>query len=217
MIQEDLKMDRSSQLRKLTTMGMMAAVSIILVYLIHFPIFPAASFLEYDPADIPIFICTFLYGPLSGFILTVIVSFIQGFTVSAQSGIIGVMMHIFATGSFTIVAGNIYKRNRSKKTAVIALIIGSIVMVIMMCIWNLIFTPIFMGTPRDAVLKMLVPIIIPFNAIKAGVNSFVTFLIYKKIANHIPHGEAVYATIKKENELKKELKKQPVIFQEIPQ
>lgn len=56
-------MERSSQLRKLTTMGMMAAVSIILVYLIHFPIFPAASFLEYDPADIPIFICTFLYGP----------------------------------------------------------------------------------------------------------------------------------------------------------
>ena len=48
-----------------------------------------------------------------------------------------------------------------------------------------------MGTPRDAVLKMLVPIIIPFNAIKAGVNSFITFLIYKKIANHIPHGDAL--------------------------
>ncbi len=182
-------MERSSQLRKLTTMGMMAAVSIILVYLIHFPIFPAASFLEYDPADIPIFICTFLYGPLSGFILTVIVSFIQGFTVSAQSGMIGVMMHVFATGSFTIFAGNIYNRHRSKKSAVKALIIGSIIMVLMMCIWNIIFTPLFMGTPRDVVLKMIVPIIIPFNAIKAGVNSLITFLIYKKIANHIPHGE----------------------------
>lgn len=67
-------MERSSQLRKLTTMGMMAAVSIILVYCVHLPIFAAAPFLEYDPADIPIFICTFLYGPLSGFILTVIVS-----------------------------------------------------------------------------------------------------------------------------------------------
>lgn len=184
-------MERSSQLRKLTTMGMMAAVSIILVYLIHFPIFPAASFLEYDPADIPIFICTFLYGPLSGFILTVIVSSIQGFTVSAQSGIIGVMMHIFATGFFTIVAGNIYKNNRNKKTAVKALIIGSIIMVLMMCIWNIIFTPLFMGTPRDVVMKMIVPIIIPFNAIKAGVNSFICFLIYKKIANHIPHGAAI--------------------------
>ena len=184
-------MERSSQLRKLTTMGMMAAVSIILVYLIHFPIFPAASFLEYDPADIPIFICTFLYGPLSCFILTVIVSFIQGFTVSAQSGIIGVMMHIFATGFFTIVAGNMYKNHRNKKSAVKALVVGSIIMVLMMCIWNIVFTPIFMGTPRDVVMAMIVPIIIPFNAIKAGVNSLITFLIYKKIANHIPHGQAI--------------------------
>lgn len=181
-------MERSAKVRKSTTMGMMAAVSIILVYLIHFPIFPTASFLEYDPADIPIFICTFLYGPLSGFILTVVAAFIQGFTVSSQSGIIGIMMHIFATGLFTIVAGNIYKRNHSKKTAVKALIVGSIVMVISMCVWNIIFTPIFMGTPRSAVMQMIVPIIIPFNAIKSGVNSFVTFLIYKKISNHIPHG-----------------------------
>ena len=172
-------MERSSQLRKLTTMGMMAAVSIILVYLIHFPIFPAASFLEYDPADIPIFICTFLYGPLSGFILT------------AQSGIIGVMMHIFATGFFTIVAGNMYKNHRNKKSAVKALVVGSIIMVLMMCIWNIVFTPIFMGTPRDVVMAMIVPIIIPFNAIKAGVNSLITFLIYKKIANHIPHGQVI--------------------------
>ena len=48
-----------------------------------------------------------------------------------------------------------------------------------------------MGTPRDVVMKMIVPIIIPFNAIKAGVNSFICFLIYKKIANHIPHGAAI--------------------------
>lgn len=185
-------MERSARVRKLTTMGMMAAISIILVYLIHFPIFPAASFLEYDPADIPIYICTFLYGPLSGFILTVIVAFIQGFTVSAQSGIIGVMMHIFATGFFAIVAGNIYNRNHSRKTAVIALIAGSIVMIISMCVWNIIFTPIFMGIPRSAVMPMILPIIAPFNAIKAGVNSFITFLIYKKIANHIPHGKQLH-------------------------
>lgn len=64
-------------------------------------------------------------------------------------------------------------------------------MVLMMCIWNIIFTPLFLGTPRDVVMKMIVPIIIPFNAIKAGVNSFICFLIYKKIANHIPHGAAI--------------------------
>ncbi len=34
-------------------MAMLVAVSVVLVYLVHFPIFPAAPFLEYDPADIP--------------------------------------------------------------------------------------------------------------------------------------------------------------------
>ena len=49
----------NEKVRKLVTMAMLAALSIVLVYVIHFPIFPAASFLEYDPADIPILIGTF--------------------------------------------------------------------------------------------------------------------------------------------------------------
>ena len=44
---------------KVVKMGVMVAISVALVYLIHFPIFPAVSFLEYDPADIPILIGTF--------------------------------------------------------------------------------------------------------------------------------------------------------------
>ena len=35
---------------KVVKMGVMVAISVALVYLIHFPIFPAVSFLEYDPA-----------------------------------------------------------------------------------------------------------------------------------------------------------------------
>ena len=72
----------------------MAALSVILVAMIHIPVF--LPFLEYDPADIPIFITTFAFGPLVGFILTVIVAVLQGITVSASAGIIGIMMHIFA-------------------------------------------------------------------------------------------------------------------------
>lgn len=177
----------SDKTRRITILGLMAAVSIILVYFIRFPIFPAAPFLEYDPADIPIFICTFLFGPWWGLGLTVVVSFIQGFTVSAGSGIIGVVMHIFATGSFALVAGFLYRRNKTRKGAVAALLAGVATMVVMMVIWNLVFTPIFMGTPREAVLQMLVPVIIPFNLIKAGANAAVTFLVYKKLAGVIPH------------------------------
>ena len=63
---------KSEKIRKLVTMAMLAALSIVLVYVVHFPIFPAAPFLEYDPADIPILIGTFAYGPVAGIILTVV-------------------------------------------------------------------------------------------------------------------------------------------------
>ena len=101
--------NRRISTRQLVSMAMLGAISIVLVAVIHFPLIPAAAFLEYDPADIPILICAFAYGPLAGLLLTVVVCFIQGFTVSAQSGIIGIVMHIFATGCCVLVTGNIYK------------------------------------------------------------------------------------------------------------
>ena len=46
--------NRNHNTVRLAKMGMLVAIAIVLVYFIHFPIFPAVAFLEYDPADIPI-------------------------------------------------------------------------------------------------------------------------------------------------------------------
>lgn len=162
-------------------MAILAALSIILVSVVHFPLFPAAPFLEYDPADIPIFIGTFLFGPAAGLGLTLVVCVIQGSTVSAAAGIIGILMHLVATGSFAIVAGNIYKRRHTRFGAVISLGVGVLVMTAVMVLWNIILTPVYMGTPIDVVIKMLVPVIIPFNLLKAGINAVVTYVVYKPI------------------------------------
>ena len=171
------------KVQKLTLLGLLAAISIVLVGLIHFPLMPAAPFLEYDPADIPIFIGTFLLGPVGGFLLTVVASTIQGLTVSAAAGPIGIIMHILATGIFTVVAGNIYRRKKSKKSALLALLAGVIAQTGMMVLCNMIFTPIFMGAPLEDVIGMLVPIIIPFNLIKGGINAVVTYVVYKPVSN----------------------------------
>lgn len=167
--------------RKLTTLGVLAALSIVLVFFIHFPIFPAAPFLEYDPADIPIFIATFTFGPAWGFLMTVAVSVIQGITVSAGSGWIGIVMHILATGSFALVAGSIYQRRRTLGGAVLSLAVGVVLMTAVMTLCNLIFTPLFMGQPMETVVAMLLPAIIPFNLLKAGINAVVTFVVYKPL------------------------------------
>jgi riboflavin transporter FmnP len=169
---------------QLAKMGLMVAISIILVAIVHFPIIPGMAFLEYDPADVPILIGTFSFGPLAGLALTVIVSVVQGVTVSAGSGPSGILMHIVSTGVFALVAGLIYKRKKTRKTAAVALVCGTLAMAAVMAPANLIITPMFMGVPVEAVASML-PMIVLFNFIKAGLNSLATFVLYKRISKYL--------------------------------
>ena len=177
-------MEKNRNTVRLAKMGMLVAIAVVLVYFIHFPIIPAVPFLEYDPADISILIGTFAFGPLAGVILTVVTSFVQGLTVSASSGAYGIIMHIIATSVSALTAGLIYKKNKKKKGAVIALAAGTAAMAAVMCPANLMITPLFMGVERSVVVSLL-PYIILFNIIKAGINSIATFFLYKRISGFL--------------------------------
>lgn len=166
---------------KIAKMGMLSALSIILMMVVRFPIIPIAPFLEYEPADVPILIGTFLFGPVEGLIITIVVSIIQALTVSSGSGWIGAVMHIIATGTFVIVAGVIYKRLHTLKGAIFALVAGSISMTIAMVGLNLYITPKFLNTPVETVVALLMPAIIPFNLIKSFGNSLIVILVYKSV------------------------------------
>ena len=87
----------TNKTRTFTGMGMLTALSLVLILLINFPILPAVPFMKYDPADIPLLIGTFLFGTSGGLILTVLVSVIQGLFISGDGGPIGVLMHILAS------------------------------------------------------------------------------------------------------------------------
>ena len=169
---------------KLAKMGMLVAISIVLVYFIHFPLIPAVPFLEYDPADIPIMIGTFAFGPWAGLMLTIVTSLVQGLTVSAGSGPYGIIMHIIATGTFVLVAGFIYKGHKSKKRAIIALICGVLAWILVMIPANMFITPAFMGVPRDVVMTLM-PGIVAFNALKSSINAIITFFVYKRISGFL--------------------------------
>ena len=167
---------------KLVRLALLSALSILLMMVIRFPIIPSAPFLEYEPGDVPALIGAFLYGPGAGLLITTVVSLIQATTVSAGSGWIGAIMHMVATGTMVLVAGLIYKRMHSFKGAVIGLLAGSVGMTLVMIPLNLFFTTRFLGVPVEAVKAMIVPIIIPFNLIKAVGNSALTVLVYKSVA-----------------------------------
>ena len=171
---------RSKKVESLVKMALLTALSLVLMYLVRFPIFPSAPYLEYDMADVPLLIGTFMYGPGAGLLLTAMVSLLQWLLVSPQSGWVGGLMHFIATGGFVLVAGLIYNYRHSRKGAIIALIAGILTRTALMIPLNLWLTVHYNGAPLEVVKALIWPIIIPFNLIKGGVNSAVIFLVYKR-------------------------------------
>ena len=65
--------------------------------------------------------------------------------------------------------------------AVLGLASGVVALTVIMLLWNYFLTPIYQGMPREAVAAMLVPIILPFNLVKGGMNMAATLLLYKPV------------------------------------
>ncbi|MCL2874680.1 MAG: ECF transporter S component [Defluviitaleaceae bacterium] len=168
-----MKMD----IKKMCVLGMLSALAYVVMVAGRIPVI---MFLSYDPKDVVITIGGFLYGPLAAFIMTVIVSFIEAFTVS-DTGPIGLLMNIIAGSAFACTASFIYKKHRSLKGAVSGLAAAWIMMTAVMILWNYLITPIFMEVPRQQVASMLIPIFLPFNLIKGGLNAAITMLLYKPV------------------------------------
>lgn len=175
---KDEKMDT----KKMTNIGVLSALSFILMMTIRFPLF--LPFLTYEPGDIPILIITFLYGPLPAlgatFFLSILMALFTGL-----GGPFGAFMHFLATGMLVGIAGYIYNKYHTRKGAMFGLIAGSLAMTGTMACANILLNPIFYGIPYEKTIEMLLPGIIPFNITKAFINSGLTVFIYKKLANFL--------------------------------
>ena len=166
-----------SKTKKMTTIAMLAAMAFVMVTFVRIPI---VLFLEYEPKDIIITLGGFIWGPLTSFIVSVIVSLIELVTIS-EDGILGFVMNIISTCSFACTAAFIYKKKRTLSGAVIGLCAGTLLMVVVMLLWNYLIAPIYMGFPREAVADLLIPAFLPFNLIKGGLNAAFTFMLYKPV------------------------------------
>lgn len=167
--------------RKLCVMGILAALSVVLLLLIRFPIFPSAAFLEFDAGDVAILTGAFLFGPVAGVALTFVASLIQSLTVSAASQFWGFLMHFISTSFFCVIAVFLYHRRSKLINAAIGLAIGVVLTTALMVPLNLLITPLYTGAPTSAVASMLVPTIIPFNLIKFSLNALFSFLLWRSV------------------------------------
>ena len=168
------------QTKKLTTLAMICTLAYLVMVIIRIPLVPALPFLNYDPKDVILMIGGFMYGPLSALLCTLVVALVEMVTVS-DTGIIGCIMNFLSTASFVGIAATIYKKKHTKKGAVVGLICGVCIMTAVMLLWNYAITPLYMETPREVVASMLVPVFLPFNLLKGGLNAALTFLLYKPV------------------------------------
>ena len=166
-----------TSVKKLVLMSMLAAAAYVIVALVRIPV---VLFLKYEPKDVIITIGGFLMGPMSAFVISAVVSLLEMVTLS-ETGPIGCLMNLISTCAFACVAAGMYKRKHTLAGAVTGLALGSVIMVGIMLLWNWLITPLYMGVSRKAVEGMLLPAFLPFNLLKAGLNTALTLGLYKPL------------------------------------
>lgn len=163
--------------KKLVLLAVFTALAYTAVSLIRIP---AVAFLKYEPKDVIIVISGLILGPLASLTVSLVTAMIEMFTIS-ETGIIGCVMNLLSSACYACTAALVYKHKRTLAGAVCGLVLGSVAMVCAMLLWNWLITPLYMGVEREAVVGMLIPVFLPFNAVKALLNSALVLCLYKPL------------------------------------
>lgn len=178
----------SERIKAMVSMAMLAALAYAADMFLRIP--DIGGFLTYEPKDVILTIGGFIYGPIAGIVMSLVVCLLEMVTVST-TGVIGLLMNFLASGVFVGVSTVIYSRRKTLSRAIAGLISGSLAMLVIMLLWNYIMTPIFMHVPRDMVLQMFLPLLIPFNLIKAALNSALILFLYKGVVTALRKSQLI--------------------------
>lgn len=164
----------------LAKIGMLTAAATVLL-LLEFPIFPSAPFLKLNVSDIPSLIASFMFGPVSGIICNAVKIGLFLLIKGTSSGFVGDLSNLISGTIYTLVAGTIYLKHKTKKGAIIALAAGSLAFCASMLLCNAFILFPFYGITDKAVIAAQIPIVLLFNAIKTALTSLATFFLYKAL------------------------------------
>ena len=148
------------------------------VSFVEFPIVPGVEWLKYDPSGIVSLVAGFAYGPAAAVIVSVL-----GFLPHLFTNPWGTLMAVLVALALSVPAALIYRRNKTRKGAVIGIIVGAIAALAMAIVGNIIVTPFYAHMTTAQVVALIVPALLPFNVLKFTIHGVVTFLIYKPISN----------------------------------
>ena len=188
----------SERLNKLVKIALLGAIAGILMF-IEIPIIPAFSWLKLDFSELPVLMGAFAFGPIVGVVIEAIKIVIKVIYTGASSGYVGLLANFIIGISFVVPAAFIYHRKKSKKSAIVGMVVGTLFMEVAAILANLFILLPAYGMPMEgaAALKYVVGGLLPLNSIKAISVSILTYIIYKKVSVTIFKVDANFGTKKK--------------------
>ncbi|MBP3542434.1 MAG: ECF transporter S component [Clostridia bacterium] len=192
------KTKRKMTTRELTTMAILSAIAAIL-FMIEIPVFPAVPFYKLDFSNLPVLLGAFALGPVQGVLILLLKSLLG--LLHTTSGGVGELADFIVGCAMVIPAGLIYRKNKSRKGAVIGMLVGTVCAIIAAILANYyIMFPAF-GITEEALVgfgqkvfpfvsdtwSFVFTVTASFNLIKWVLISILTGLIYKPLSP-ILHG-----------------------------
>lgn len=163
--------------RKVVTLALFTALCIILSF-VEIALFPAAPYLKYDPSAVVAVFAAFAYGPVSGLLVGAVAAVVHGLFMGDPWGS---LMTVIVLVCLIVPAGLVYRAKPTRAGALAGLVAGAVLSVAGAVLGNLLITPIYTGTSVEAVAALIVPVLLPFNVIKAAVNVVLAFLLYEPV------------------------------------
>lgn len=182
--------------RYIAVTAMLSAVAFILMFL-DFPIpFLIPNFIKMDVSELPALVGAFAMGPMCG-VLVCLVKNLLHLTITTTGGV-GELANFLLGASFVLPAGLIYKKKKSRKSALIGSVLGAVIMAVFSVLCNYFLTyPVYYNfMSKDMVLTLYRAILpsvenilqclicfnMPFTFVKGLLSAGITFLIYKHIS-----------------------------------
>lgn len=172
-----------SNINKTVKVSLLVGVAFILMF-IELPIIPIFPWLKMDISDVPALMGAFAFGPLTGILIEFLKVVMHFLLTGSSTGGVGEVANFIIGVSFVAPAAFIYWRNKSKKTAILGMIVGLIAMEVVAIVANIYFLlPVYGMKMAPAELMEYVTIgLLPFNTVKGVVLSVLTYMLYKKIS-----------------------------------
>ena len=125
--------NKTTNIRKLTGTAMLGAVAAVLMYM-EFPIPIMPSFVKLDVSELPALLAAYAYGPVSGIAVCLIKNLIK--LPSTSTAAVGELFNFVMGALFVGVAGFVYKRSKTRRSALIGAGLGALAMAVVSVPYN---------------------------------------------------------------------------------